>query len=168
MGAGIDKLSHRQAFFVQGHCNLDLWSNDPLNHKGSSTGQTQLQVKFEGHGCRHCPIITWNIFAFKVTVNLTFDPMTPKINKGHLLVRPNFHVKFDDHRFRHCWDITGRRFVNFFALKVTVTLTLAWWPPKSRGVIYWSGPTFMSSLMTIGPGIVEFAFKVTVTLTFDP
>ena len=40
------------------------------------------------------------LFEFRVTVTLTLDLMTSKINRVHLLVTPSLHVKFVDHGCR--------------------------------------------------------------------
>ena len=79
MGAANVELSLGQAFHVQGHCDLDLWPKNLNIKRGHLLVISSLHIKFEGHGCKQCRVITLTSFcAFKVTVTLTFDLMTSK------------------------------------------------------------------------------------------
>ena len=102
MGAGIVTLSLGQPFTIQGHCDLDLWPDDPQNNRFHLLVSPNLQVKFVGHRCRHCRVTLGQHFTIQGHCDLDLWPDDPQNKRGHLLVRPNFHIKFDDHRSTHC------------------------------------------------------------------
>ena len=62
IGAGNVELSLEQAFCVQGHCDLDLRPDDLKINRGHLLVIPSLRVKFEGHGCRQCRVITRTSF----------------------------------------------------------------------------------------------------------
>ena len=57
-GAGNVELSLGQAFRVQGHCDLDLWSDDPKINRVHLLARPNLHVKFEtiGPGIAELPL----------------------------------------------------------------------------------------------------------------
>ena len=133
----------------------DLWLYE-LKIQSHQLVTKNLNVKFEGHGCRHCQVITWTTFYHSMfTVTLTFGLMTPQNIRGHVLVRcPISKSSLKGHGFRHCQVITQKTSNHSRWLW---PWPLALWILISIRVIYWSGLTSMSSLMIIGSGIVEIS-----------
>ena len=76
MGSWIVKLSVKNNFRIEDHCDLDP---EPLNPQGSSSDQDQYTCKVRGSWAQAFSSY-WldTIFTLKVIVTLTFDFLTPK------------------------------------------------------------------------------------------
>ena len=140
----------------------DLWLYG-LKIQSHQLVTRNLNVKFEGHGCRHCQVITRQVFFVQGHCDLDFWPDDPLNHKGSSTSQMQLQVKFEGHGCRHCWVITR---TTFYHSRSLWPWPLARWPPKTIGVIYWSGPTSISSLMTIGLGIVELSLGQALKLFY--
>ena len=135
----------------------DFWPNDLKINRGHLLVTLSLHVKFEGHGCSQCQVITQTSFL----CSLTLDPMTITSIYGVIYwSTPSSMSNLRAMLCRQCRVITRKSFSG----SRSVTLTFDPMTLKSIGVIYWSPPASMSSLRAMDAGNVELwlrqAFQV--------
>ena len=110
MSASDVELSLGQAFCVQGHCDLDLWSDDLNINRGHLLVNPSLHDKFDGHGCRQCRVITRT--SFLRSRSLWPWPLIrwPQNQYGSSTGQTQPPCQVWDDRSRHCWVITRTSF----------------------------------------------------------